>query len=434
MKEALKDPARWRHFAIAGYGLIFMTFGVVGGWASVAQIDRAVIATGFVDVESNRKTVSHFEGGIVKDILVKEGGHVEKGAVVLRLQQVQAQANDDLVRTQFKANLALEARLDAERAGKEVITWPSLLQNVGNDPVLIAILNDQTHQFEQRRASLNGQVDVLSARIDQLKTEIGGITVERSSTQKQVSYIEEELVSLRKLAAKQLVPTSRVFAMEREKTRLEGVIGKLTSDGAKASQSIGEVQIQVQQLSQKFQEEVAASLLDVRQKLADLKQRVLVAEDVLKRVDIVAPTSGSVQSLKVFTLGQVVRPGEALLDIVPDDQPLVVNAQFATTDIDSVHAGMTAEMRFPAFHSRTIPVMFGELKTISNDRLLDEQSRQYYYLGVIALNRAEIPVEYRAKIRAGMPAEVIVSSGERTVLSYIVSPLSGSFRKAFREL
>lgn len=434
MKDTLKDPARWRHFAIAGYGLIFMTFGIVGGWAAVAQIDRAVIATGFVDVESNRKTVSHFEGGIVKEILVKEGGHVEKGAVVLRLQQVQAQANDDLVRTQFKANLALEARLDAERAGKEVITWPSLLQNGDNDPVLAAILNDQTHQFEQRRASLNGQVEVLSARIDQLKTEIGGIAIEKESTQKQVSYIDEELVSLRKLAAKQLVPTSRVFAMEREKTRLEGVIGKLTSDGAKASQSIGEVQIQVQQLSQKFQEEVAASLLDVRQKIADLKQRVLVAEDVLKRVDIVAPTSGSIQNLKVFTLGQVVRPGEALLEIVPDDQPLVVNAQFATTDIDSVHAGMTAEMRFPAFHSRTIPVMFGELKTISNDRLLDEQSHQYYYLGVISLNRAKIPVEYRAKIRAGMPAEVIVSSGERTVLSYIVSPLSGSFRKAFREL
>jgi HlyD family secretion protein len=154
---------------------------------------------------------------------------------------------------------------------------------------------------------------------------------------------------------------------------------------------------------------------------------------VLKRITIEAPRTGTVQNLKVFTVGQVIRPAEALLEVVPDDEPFVVNAQFSPSDIDSIHAGMNAEIRFPAFHSRTVPVMTGLLETISHDRLLDDQTRQYYFLAVISLKRADIPEEYRSRLRSGMPAEVIIASGQRTVLSYIVSPLSSAMHKAFLE-
>jgi HlyD family secretion protein len=432
-KKSEKSISDWRGIALAGYTVIILTFGVAGVWAAVAKLDKAVVAQGFVAVESNRKSVQHLEGGIVREIFIKEGDHVAKGKVLFSLKKVQAQANNDLVKNQLDSGLALEARLLAERDQKEGITWPEDFNDRSAEPLLARIMSDQVHQFQERRASLEGQVSVLSSRIEQLTMEIKGIAIERDSTEKQVAYINDELVNLRDLGKKQLVPMTRVYAMERERTRLEGIIGHSISDTAKAQSSIGEMKIQIQQLRQKFQEDIASSLLEVRQKIADARERVTVAGDVLGRVEIVAPLDGTVQNLKVFTVGQVLRPAETLAEIVPDGEPLVVNAQFSPNDIDSVYAGQQAEIRFPAFHSREIPVMMGHIESVSHDRLMDEQTRQFYFLGVISLDRSDIPDEYRPRVRPGMPAEVIVASGERTVLSYIVSPLTESLRKSFRE-
>lgn len=432
-KQSNRSPSEWRPIALAGYTLIAVTFGVAGVWAAVAKLDKAVIATGFVETETNRKTVQHLEGGIVREILVKEGDHVADGQVLFRLAQVQAEASEEMLSNQLNSALALEARLIAERDGAQEISWPRALKDRLAEPTLSHILNDQIHQFEERRGSLEGQKNVLQSRIVQLHTEIDGISIEKSSTEKQTNYINQELIGLRELAGKNLVPVTRVYAMERERTRLEGDIGRAVADIAKAQSSIGEMDIQIRQLTQKFQEEVASSLLDARQKIADLRERSSVAKDVVNRLAITAPRAGTVQNLKVFTIGQVLRGGEPLLDIVPDNDALVVHAEFSTADIDTVFAGMTAELRFPAFHSRTIPVMLGKIKSISHDRMFDEPTRQYYYLGVVSLNRADIPEEYRSRVRAGMPADVIVSSGERTVLNYLIGPLSSSLRKTFRE-
>lgn len=422
----------WRQFAIAGYGLIALTFGVAGGWAAVAKIDRAVVAPGYVSVETNRKTVQHLEGGIVREIHVKEGDSVSEGQILLSLEKIQAQANSDLVKNQLDSALALEARLVAERDDKDEIVWPKELDLHASNPRLAKLFDDEVGQFNERRASLRGQIRILEARIDQLRTEIGGIEIEKTATEKQVNYINEELVSLRKLLAKQLVPANRVLAMERERTRLEGVIGKAVAEAAKAQGVISEMGIQISQIRQKFQEDVATSLLDVRQKIADYRSRTVVASDVLRRIDVLSPRSGTVQNLKVFTLGQVVRPGEALLDVVPDNESLIVQAQFSPTDIDSVHQGQNAEIRFPAFHSRTLPMMSGRLETISSDRMVDD-AKQQYYLGIISINSADIPEDYRRRLRPGMAAEVIVKAGERTVLDYLLSPLSASIRKTFIE-
>jgi len=432
-KKSEKSISDWRGIAVAGYAVIILTFGVVGVWAAVAKLDKAVVAQGFVAVETNRKSVQHFEGGMVREIFIKEGDHVTKGEVLFSLKKVQAQANNDLVKNQLDSGLALEARLLAERDQKENITWPEEFSGRSAEPLLARIMTDQIHQFQERHTSLEGQVSVLESRIEQLTMGIKGIAIEKDSTEKQVGYINDELVNLRDLGKKQLVPMTRVYAMERERTRLEGVIGHSIADTAKAQSSIGEIKIQIQQLRQKFQEDIASSLLEVRQKIADARERVTVAGDVLNRVEIVAPLEGTVQNLKVFTVGQVLRPAETLLEIVPDEEPLVVNAQFSPNDIDTVYGGQQAEIRFPAFHSREIPLMMGRIQSISHDRLMDEQSRQFYFLGVISLDRSDIPEEYRPRIRPGMPAEVVVASGERTVLSYIISPLSESLRKSFRE-
>ncbi len=430
----VQEPTtEWRKFALAGYGLIFLTFGVAGGWAAVAKLDRAVVASAFISTETNKKTVQHLEGGIVQEILVTEGERVEQGQVLVRLEKVQAQANSDLLGGQLRSALALEARLLAERDNRDPITWPKEFDHYEQDPVFAKLVEDEVGQFNERRSSLAGQIQILESKAAQLKTEIEGIEIEKTSTEGQVKYINEELVSLRKLLSRQLVPANRVFSMERERTRLEGVIGKTISDVAKAQGAINEMHVQIAQLRQKFLEEVANSLLEVRQKIADYRQRGIVARDVLRRVDVTAPRAGTVQSMKVFTLGQVLRPGEALLDIIPDDERLIVQAQFSTSDIDSVHQGQKAEIRFPAFHSRTLPVMMGVIDTLSHDRLLDEASKQQYYLGRISISRADIPPNYRARLQAGMPAEVIVSGGERTALEYLVSPLSSSLRKTFIE-
>jgi HlyD family secretion protein len=434
MAEAQRrSPSEWRHIALAGYVIIGTTFGVAGGWAAVAKIDKAIIATGFVETETNRKTVEHLEGGIVREILVKEGDHVAKDQVLFRLEQVQARANDELARNQLDSAMALEARLIAERNGAKEISWPDEFKERLAEPNLARMLSDQVHQFEERRTSLEDQKNVLESRIAQLQTEIGGIATEKDSTERQAAYINQELVGLRELAQKNLVPITRVYAMERERTRLEGSVGRAVSDTAKAGESIGEIKLQIQQLVQKFQEDVASNLLEARQKVSDLRQRFSVAADVLDRLAVVAPRAGTIQNLKVFTIGQVIHGGEALADIAPDDDQFVVHAQFAPTDVDNVYAGMVAEIRFPAFHSRTIPVMLGKIDSISRDRLIDDITHQYYFLGVISLSRTDIPDEYRARVRAGMPAEIIVASGERTVLSYLVSPLSSALRKTFRE-
>ena len=362
MKKSEKSISDWRGIAVAGYAVIILTFGVVGVWAAVAKLDKAVVAQGFVAVETNRKSVQHFEGGMVREIFIKEGDHVTKGEVLFSLKKVQAQANNDLVKNQLDSGLALEARLLAERDQKENITWPEEFSGRSAEPLLARIMIDQIHQFQERHTSLEGQVSVLKLRIEQLTMGIKGIAIEKDSTEKQVGYINDELVNLRDLGKKQLVPMTRVYAMERERTRLEGVIGHSIADTAKAQSSIGEIKIQIQQLRQKFQEDIASSLLEVRQKIADARERVTVAGDVLNRVEIVAPLDGTAQNLKVFTVGQVLRPAETLLEIVPDEEPLVVDAQFSPNDIDTVYGGQQAEIRFPAFHSREIPLMMGRIE------------------------------------------------------------------------
>ena len=420
-----KDKAiEWRKFALFGYSLIFFTFGVMGLWAAIAKVDKAVVASGWVSVETNKKTIQHLEGGIVKEILVKEGQHVNKDQPLVRLESTQAKANSDILYNQLMSALALEARLLAERDDKSKIQWPSEFKDYKQSPFLVKLVEDEDRQFQEREETLNGQISIIDSKRKQLRTEIDGIAIEKKSAEKQVDLINQELKSIKDLYKKQLVPTTRLLSMERELARLQGIIGKTITETAKAENSVSEMGIQIEQTKQKFKEDVATNLLDVRNKLSDFKQKNIVAIDVLRRIELKAPRSGTVQNLKAFTIGQVIRPGEPIMDIVPDDEALIIQAQFQPQDIDVVHDGQKAEIKFPAFHSRTLPTMEGVIETLSHDRLIDEASRQPYYLGTIVISKADRP---------RMPAEIIVAAGERTVLNYLVSPLSSAIRKTFIE-
>jgi HlyD family type I secretion membrane fusion protein len=432
--DSAEAVASWKRPALIGYGVIILTFGVMGSWSAFARLDRAVVAMGTVNIESSRKTVQHLEGGIVNDIRIKEGQLVKEGDLLLRLASLQAKANSDLVRNQLEAGLVLEARLSAELNKRPEVTLPpEIEERMKTSAELRKVVDDQRVQFQERQASLAGQVALYEAKITQLTTEMEGIAVEKASTEKQVGYINEELVGLRELREKNLIPISRALAMERERTRLEGVVGRAVADTAKSQNGISEAKLQISQLRQKFQEEASGQLLETRQKINDLREKASVANDILSRQDILSPKTGTVQNLKVFTIGQVIRPGEPMMEIVPTDEKLVIHAQLPTVEIEHIRQGMTAEIRFPAFHSRRIPVILGTLDNVSRDRLVDEASKQPYFLGIVSLDKIAVPEEYRGKIIAGMPAEIVIPTGERTAFSYMISPLTDNMRRGFRE-
>lgn len=423
----------WRRPALLGYVLIFLSFGVLGGWSAFARLDSAVVAPGTVISGTNRKIVQHFEGGMVAGIFVREGDHVEKDQVLITLDPTQAQANADIVRNQLMGQAAQEARLLAERDGKDEISFSEELIKRRDELTVKEAIADQEQQFTQRRSTLKGQVSILENRIKQYGTEIEGLTQEREATMRQLDFINQELTDLRDLLSRNLVQKSRVLAMEREKSRLEGVIGRSIADRAKAEDGITDAKLQIDQIRKKFAEDVNAGVLDVRQKMADLREKVTVSQDILRRIEVRAPRTGVVQNVKVATVGGTIRAGEPLLEIVPDDDGLIVNCQVSPMDIDALHDGMQAEVRFSSFHAKVLPVIMGRIVSVSHDRLVDEASRQPYFLIRVVVDDTEIPAAIRGRITPGMPSDIVIPTGERTVINYLVRPLMNRATKALRE-
>jgi HlyD family secretion protein len=425
---AIRD---WKHPAAIGYALIIFTFVVLGGWSAVAKLDSAVTAPGVVAEGTGRKSVQHLEGGIVKEILVREGEHVTAGRVLLRLDPTQAKSSLELLQNQFDALRGEEARLIAERDRSTVIAWPDEFKSRSDQPTVKQVVADQTKQFTDRRSSLNGQIDVLQSKIGQLRIEIQGMRVEREATNKQLQIVNLELSDLEYLLNEKLVQKSRVLADQREKSRLEGVIGRSMTDEAKAETAIGEAKLQIQQVQNRVDEEVARAIVEIRQKISDTREKARVAQHVFQRVDITAPVAGTVQDLKIFTIGGVVKAGEVLLQIIPDHDPLIVQAHVSPHDMDRMHAGMRTEVRFSSFKSSLLPIISGRVESVSRDRLIDETNKQPYFLAQVVVD--DVPEELRDLIVAGMPADLVFATGERTVLNYLIRPLQDRLHGAFRE-
>jgi HlyD family secretion protein len=421
----------WRRPAALGYLTIIFTFLVLGGWSAFAKLDSAVVAQGVIVNQSNKRTVQHLEGGIIQEILVREGQRVQVGQVLFRVDSITAKASFDVQRSQLDFSVAQEARLVAERDNADRISFPEELQSRSDNPNVASAISDQTKQFQERRASLLGQVGLRESKMREYQNEIDGLTLERDAANSQLGFIKEELKDVKYLLDQALVPKSRVLALEREKSRLEGVVGRSTADQARAENGIGEERLQIRQIHQKSSEEVAGQILEVRQKIADLREKLRIATDVLGRVDVVAPVSGTLQNLKVFTVGGVIRAGEPLVDVVPEHDSLIVQAHISPLDMERVLPGMRAEVRFPSFQSNLIPLISGYIDTVSQDRLTDEATKQPYFLAQVTAD--DVPNDVRDRLIAGMPAEVIMPSGERTILDYLVKPMKDRMRNALRE-
>lgn len=425
-------PGDWRAPARAGALVVVATFGILGIWAATARIDSAVIAHGSIVVESSRKALQHLEGGIVSQILTADGAEVREGQLLLRLDPTQAQAQRSVARGAVASTLAEIARLVAEAENSDRIAFPAELADDLSTEARRAIL-DQARELQDRRAARAMEVSVLEERLAQMQRQIEGTLAQRDAASAQVASIADEADKLRPLAEKGLIAAVRITALDRSRTELQGRASSLEADLKRLDRSLQETRIQIDQVQGKTAAEASSRLSEARSRLAEAREKLRVAEDVLARRNIRAPRKGRVVALAVHSVGAVVKPGETLLEIVPDDDDLVVSAKMSPMDVTTVHAGLPAEVRLPAFKARETPITLGEVRSVGADALRDQATSQYSYELRVSVPRMQLPPALRAKLKPGMPAEVIVATGERTVLSYLTRPLLDAIRVGMRE-
>ena len=423
----------WRKPARRGFGVAFLTFGLFGGWACLASIDGAVVAAGSIVVESDRKAVQHLEGGIVKDLMVTGAAHVEQGQVLLRLDLGQERAREDMARSAVYSAIAEEARLQAEAAGSDRITFPSELTEKTSDPSAQRAMGDQKRRFDERRAARKIEVSILEERIAQSQRQIQGNTAQNKGARTQLDSITQEFTKLKPLADQGIVPFARVATLERSKADIEGRIGAYDADIARLGRTIDEARLQIDQVGQKVLEEATAKLADTRAQLSDAREKWRVACEVLDRMEVRAPRSGRIVNLKVHTIGAVVKAGDVLMEVVPDNDVLVVAAKVSAIDINHVQVGLPTEVRLPSFKSRSTPIAVGEVLSIAADAVRDEATHQPYYEVKVSVQVTQFPERIREKLKPGMVADVLISTGERTVLAYLTQPMTDAIRRGMRE-
>jgi HlyD family secretion protein len=418
---------------LAGLAIVALFFGGFGGWAAWAPLSSAAVAPGQVRVDSHRKTVQHLEGGIIREILVREGDEVRAGQVLIRLDDTQPGATSDALSGQYDALRALEARLIAERDWLPAIDFPPILAQRRGNPAIQAMLAGQETIFSSRRRALDGQLGILKQRIEQLRSEIAGYRAQVASLEMQSALIKTEIQGAEELAHKGLERKTRLLELQREAANLEGNRGQQLNLIARAEQGIGETEMQMVDLANKLSNEVVAELRDTQTKLAEIEEKLRAALDVKGRTEIVAPQSGLIVNLRHFTSGGVLKAGEPVLDVVPQDDKLIIEAEVRPLDIEAVHAELPAEVRLTAYKQRRTPTVSGTVVHVSADSLLNERTGQPYYVAHVEIAPEQLARLEGVKLYPGMPAEVMIVTGKRTALEYLLDPVRDSFARAFRE-
>jgi HlyD family secretion protein len=428
------DPRRLiRKFNLMGLSLLALLVGGIGGWAATGKLAGAVMAPATVVVESNVKKVQHPTGGVVGEILVKEGALVQAGEVLMRLDETVTRATLGVVRSQLDELTARQARLNAERDGHDAAAFPTDLAMRAAEPSVALAIASEERLLDSRRRSRDGQRAQLRERIAQIKEEASGIQGQRAAKERELALIAEELAGVDELFKKNLIGVQRVMQLRRDKARLEGERNSLIADKARAEGKISEIELQILQLDQDFRTEALKELREAQGKIAELKERLTAAEDQLRRIVIRAPQAGVVHQLAVHTVGGVVANGETIMLIVPQSDELLVEAKVAPTDIDQAALGADAYVRIMAGNQRTTPELRGTLTRISADLTKEPQTNQAYYLIRVTLPDTEVRRLGELRLVPGMPAEVFVRTGERTPLQYLLKPLREQIARAFRE-
>ncbi|WP_347279678.1 HlyD family type I secretion periplasmic adaptor subunit [Plasticicumulans sp.] len=424
------DDRRVRRFGLL---LLLVTFGGFGMWSYFAPLDSAVVAPGVVTASTYRKTVQHLEGGIVRELLIHEGDRVKAGQPLLKLDDTQARAQLEIVRVQNLAQRVLEARLLAEQDDRDHVEFPADLKALEHDPRTADLMRTQLVQFDTRRKARLGEIGLLEQRVEQLLAQQQGQKELAEAKQRTLKSYEESINDLRKLFASGMGDKVRLREYERAASEIDGERAEALSNAAAARVQAAQARQQILQLTRDFQKEVADQLREARTRLYDIEQRIHALEDTLARTEIRAPAAGQIVGLAVHNVGAVLTAGARILDIVPLDDPLVIEAQVQPIDIDRVTIGQPADVRFTNFHDRTTPVLDGTLQLVSADRITDPATHQSYYLV-----RVEVSAEEREKLSgrtllSGMPTEVLINTGERTALEYFLRPLTDTLARSFTE-
>jgi HlyD family type I secretion membrane fusion protein len=422
-----------RRTVLAGAVSVLLFVGGFGLWAGTASLDSAALASGTVITETKRKVVQHKEGGLVAQILTGEGARVRAGDPLIRLDDTQATSTLESLRIQHDELLAQQARLRAEHDRTADVLFPQALTTWRDDPRIASLLDGQKRIMVAREESLNGQIGILSQRMAQLDSEIDGLDAQLTGAREQMRLISEEVAGVITLVEKGLERKPRLLALQREAASLEGASGEHRAQIARARQRRGETELQIMDLRNRRSEEVAGELREVEGRLTELGERLTAAADVSRRTMIIAPVSGIVMDLRARNTGGVIGAGEPILDIVPDDETLVIEARVKPTDIESVRNGLPAQVRLTAFKQWTTPTLTGEVKHVAADSLTDQHTGAPYYVAHVAIERSELERAGELELRPGMPADVMIVTGRRTALDYLLSPLRDSFARAFRE-
>ena len=422
-------------------GLIaILFFGVFLGWAAFFPLDAGAYARGVVTVSGNRQAVQHRDGGVVSALHVREGQFVTKGQVLLEISAGELRATERALTTQTYGLLATRARLIAERDGRAAFAPPPEFAGLTGEDRIIAeeAMRLERAQLAARRASLLTQQAVLNQRVAQLNEQIGGFERQIASNERQKTLIGDELEGMRSLADQGYAPVNRVRALERTEAGLEGERGAYQANVARAREQIGETQTQIVSLQRQMMEDVAKQLAETERLLGEAEPKLVAARDQLARALVRAPATGQVVGLAIFTVGGVVKPGETLMEVVPRDASLVLEASVAPEDADDLRIGQTTEVRFPAFHERNLPLLKGRLTRISADSFVDEKSGQRFFRAEVVVPPSELETLKRVRggqtgLKPGLPAEVVVPLKKRTALQYMLEPLQQRFWRSFRE-
>jgi len=418
---------------VAGVLVILLAIGGFGAWAVLSPLSKAVVAPGVIKVDSNRKQIQHLEGGVVKEILVQDGDKVKAGDVLVRLDKTRAEASLTILDDGYNSAIAQRARLASERDKLEQVKFPESLVKLQDDVKISEILKTQEALFNARQMAIKGQVRIIKKQIANLREDAGGLRAQKAAKTRQIGFTQDELRSLQELLKKGLTGKQRVLELEREVARLEGEYGEHVSAIAAVGTAIAEKELEIYQVENAFQENVANELKQVQAEIYDYQERINAAGHVFEQTVVRSPVDGIVMDSGVHTIGGVVGPGEILLEIVPGKDELIVEARIDPKDIDDIRIGLPAGIKITAFNQRNTPEIHGELSYVSADTLQDEQTGQTFFIAKIHIAESELKRLKDRQLQPGMMAEVFIRTGERTPADYLIQPLRDSFRRAWLE-
>lgn len=415
-------------------GLVLLVGGF-GTWAAFIQISGAIIAPGRIEVDQNRQVVQHPDGGVVSAIEVKEGDKVSTGQVLVRLDPAELKSELSIIENQLAELMARRGRLEAERDGRDTLTFDPLLIEIsaGNTDASGLMIGQKT-LFEARAQTVAAEIDQLDKRRGQISNQIDGIEAQQAALARQLDLIEMELTDQQSLLDRGLAQATRVLGLQREQARLSGTMGDLAAQKAEAEGRITEIEISILKLGTDRREEAITTLRDLQFRELELREQRRALIEQMGRLDITAPLSGVVYNLQVFALRSVIRPADPVLFIVPQDRPLVINARVDSIHVDKLFVGQEVTLRFSALDQRTTPELFGRVTQISADAFEDEATRASYYRAEIALSEGEqARLPEGSTLIPGMPVEAFIRTADRTPLAYLVKPFTDYLAKAFRE-